>query len=187
MDAPNREPVVILFVAAFAAFVIRRWWRSRRAAASVLRTADRSVPDLVELLVVLVRSGLTPTLAIRELHRWCPDPLRPGVERTIARLDAGERFGEALGSLTETHGVAIEPLVALLVQADRYGDPLEPILDRLATDARDDRRRASELRARRLPVQLSVPLVCCTLPAFVVLTIVPMLFGTFSSFAELSP
>jgi pilus assembly protein TadC len=39
------------------------------------------------------------------------------------------------------------------------------------------RRRAAETSARKLPVRLSFPLVLCILPAFIVLTVVPAIFG----------
>ena len=139
------------------------------------------MPELVELLVLLVGTGLTPVLAFGELAEAAPPPLRPGVAEVLARLRAGERFSEALIALTDLHGDALDAFVGILAHADRYGEPLPPVLDRLAADARQERRRLAEAASRRLPVRLCGPLVGCTLPAFVLLTIVPMLIGTFSS------
>ena len=48
------------------------------------------------------------------------------------------------------------------------------VLSRLADDARRQRRHDLEAAVRRLPVRLSFPLVCCSLPAFVLLTVVPL-------------
>jgi pilus assembly protein TadC len=55
------------------------------------------------------------------------------------------------------------------------------VLDRVSVDCRLRRRRAAEEAARRLPVTLLFPLVLTTLPAFALLTIVPLLVGSFSS------
>ena len=178
---------MIPLVVAVAAIGLRRWWRGRRRVARADRGVADAVPELVELLVLLVRAGLTPVLAVRELASQPPPPFGPALGRVVARLDQGDRFGDAIGALVDELGAPLDPLVAVLVQAERSGEPLGPILDRLADDARGDRRRRNEIAARRLPVQLSVPLVCCTLPAFVVLTIVPMLIGTFSSLRRLRP
>jgi hypothetical protein len=72
------------------------------------------------------------------------------------------------------HGApASRPLVALLVAAHRDGAPVVEPLTRLAGDLRADRRRAVEARARQVPVRLLFPLVLCSLPAFVLLAIVP--------------
>jgi len=59
----------------------------------------------------------------------------------------------------------------VLAGAERYGTPLLPALDRLALDARLDRRRRAEEAARRVPVKLLFPLVLCVLPAFGLLTV----------------
>jgi pilus assembly protein TadC len=56
-------------------------------------------------------------------------------------------------------------------------------LERVAEQARDVRRRHAEESARRVPVQLLFPLVACVLPAFVLLTVVPLLAGTLRSLA----
>jgi tight adherence protein C len=68
-----------------------------------------------------------------------------------------------------------------LIAADRYGLPLAPVLDRLADEARQHRRRIADANARQLPVRLSLPLVLCTFPSFVLLAVVPLLLAAFSS------
>ena len=55
------------------------------------------------------------------------------------------------------------------------GAPLSVGLERLADSMRTVAQRAAEADARRLPVKLLFPLAVCVLPAFVVLTLVPLL------------
>lgn len=174
-------------VAVAAAFVLARWWRQRRAAARAEAAVRAALPELLELLVVLVRAGLTPPLAFAALAELAPDPARPAVREVVARQRRGARFAVALEALAEHHPGPFDVLVAVLAHAERHGEPLAPLLDRLAAEARHERRRAGEADARRLPVRLSFPLVGCILPAFVVLAVVPMLLGTFSSFTGLAP
>ena len=78
-------------------------------------------------------------------------------------------------------------LAAAIATADRDGLPLAPVLDRLAADARAARRRSGEAAARRLPVQLSFPLVVCTLPSFVLLAIAPAVLGALSTLRGRAP
>ena len=78
-------------------------------------------------------------------------------------------------------------LATAVAAAERDGLPLAPVLERLATDARADRRRAGEAAARRLPVQLSFPLVVCTLPSFVLLAIAPAVLGALSTLRGRAP
>jgi pilus assembly protein TadC len=72
-------------------------------------------------------------------------------------------------------GDAVRPLVAALAASERYGAPLADGLVCLADDARRLRRRRAEEAARRLPVTLLFPLVTCTLPAFGLLTVGPLI------------
>jgi len=64
------------------------------------------------------------------------------------------------------------------VRSDRYGTDLEPALEQLAADSRLLRRRRAEESARRLPLRLLFPLVICILPAFILLTLAPVLAET---------
>jgi tight adherence protein C len=61
------------------------------------------------------------------------------------------------------------------VASERYGAPLGPGLERLAYEVRADRRRRAEEAARKIPVKLLFPLVSCTLPAFGLLTVAPLI------------
>ena len=47
-------------------------------------------------------------------------------------------------------------------------------LERLADEVRRQRRHRAEEAARRVPVKLLFPLVCCTLPALALLTVAPL-------------
>ena len=158
------------------------------------RTTARAIlayPDFVDLLVVGIKAGCSPRLALETVQTVCSPSVRPAVSAVLRRSDIGQRFNEAVSALGEAPPLGLGPiarsLIDALVLADRYGTPLAPVLDRLADEARAQRRRNADAAARRLPVQLSFPLVGCTLPSFVLLTIVPLLAGTFSSLHGLTP
>jgi tight adherence protein C len=149
--------------------------RSRRT------VIERAYPQAVELIVLAVRAGHLPHAAIRESLARLPPAVWPAFAQVIARCDAGERFADALGALASVLGPLAGPLADTLAAADRYGLPLAPVLERLAAEARLQRRRQAEALARQLPVRLAGPLVLCTLPAFVLLAIVPLLLAALSS------
>lgn len=157
--------------------VRRRPARSRRASRQRHRAEIDALPDLVELVVVAARVGATPVSALRSAAGLAPAVLRPPLEEVIHRLDRGVRLADALGAITERLGPSAAGFVDGLATADRYGLPLGPVLDQLADDIRSERRRALERDARTLPVRLAFPLVTCTLPAFVLTSIVPALLG----------
>lgn len=146
-----------------------------------------ALPDLVELLIVGVRAGCSPTAALGVAGEHAHPSLRPALADVDHLLLRGHRLADALQALPATLGPAAAGFADALATADRYGLPIEPVLDRLAADVRTERRRANERRARTLPVRLAFPLVLCTLPSFVLLAIVPALLGTLSTLQDRTP
>jgi Flp pilus assembly protein TadB len=161
--------------------------RHRRAARSARLAIDASMPDAVELLVMCLHSGYSPTQAVTQLARDAPAPLRPAFGAVEQRLHRGSGFADALGELTAACGRCALPLVTSMSAAMRDGLPLAPVLDRLTDEAIDSRRRHGEAAARRLPVRLSFPLVVCTLPSFVLLAIAPAVLGALSTLQGSTP
>lgn len=166
---------MILLVALLGLLAVVAVRRSRRLRRADDAAAAAALPEFLELLVALVRAGCTPADAVRRVAGRAPPPLADTLARVVARLDQGQRFADALGELAVP---AARPAVDLLATADRYGLALAPVLDRLADEARAQRRRLGEAAARELPVRLAFPLVCCTLPSFAVLTVVPIVVAS---------
>jgi len=77
-------------------------------------------------------------------------------------------------------GPEVRPLTATLIAANTDGAALLPALERVGDEARRRRRVEAEDRARRVPVAMLFPLIVCVLPAFALLTVVPLLVGTLS-------
>lgn len=151
--------------------------RRRRAA-----RIERTLPDTVELFVLTVRAGLLPRDALRVLQPVVEPIIGEAFSDVLARCARGQRFADALSAIPERLGARALMFADALAAAERTGLPLGPSLDRLADDARQHRRQLAEQAARELPVRLSFPLVVCTLPAFVLLAVVPLLLGAISSF-----
>ena len=145
---------------------------------------DLHYPEAIELVVLAVRAGHLPLSAIRAVHRHMSPAIGAAFVEVITRCDHGERFADALGELSLHLGERAHTLVDGLAAADRDGLPLAPVLDRLADEARVQRRRRADTAARQLPVRLSLPLVLCTLPAFILLAVAPLLLAALSSLRQ---
>jgi tight adherence protein C len=149
--------------------------KARRTERRRLAALAADLPDVVDLLVLAVGAGLTVPLAVRSVARRAPGPLGAELVRVCDEASLGRRLGDALDDLPARAGEACRPLVAALVASDRYGAPLGPGLERMAHEVRADRRRRAEEAARKIPVKLLFPLVSCTLPAFALLTVAPLI------------
>lgn len=165
-------PVVGVLLAAGATVVPVACDRARAARRDSVVTA--AVPELVDLLRLAVAAGLSVHQLLDVVGSRAPAPFTASLAEVRRRVTLGERLGHALDALDEL-GDPVRPLVASLRGAAFDGLPLGPALERAAADARLQRRRAAETAARKLPVQLLLPLVICVLPAFGVLAIVPLL------------
>lgn len=171
-------PLVPVVVGAiWAAPIISARRARRRRAEQVLR----DLPEVVDLVHVAVGAGLTVPLAVQAVAGRAEGPIADELRRALADVGLGERLADALGEVPARAGEATRPLIAALVASDRYGAPLADALARLAVEVRADRRRRAEEAARRVPVKLLFPLVCCVLPAFGLLTLAPLLAGAFSA------
>lgn len=180
LPSPGRRPHARTGVPASGATraaPVTHWSQMRRRDRCRRARAVAALPDAIDMLISCLQAGMTPLLALDELRSRAPLTTRPAWQAAVDRLHRGEGFAEAIDELVRHCGPTALPFVTVLSSGVRDGLPLLPLLDRLTIEADARRRRAAEAEARKLPVRLAFPLVCCTLPAFVLLAIVPALLG----------
>lgn len=152
----------------------RRAQLQRRRQAEVIE----ELPEAVDLLRLAVSSGLNVHLALAAVGERLDGPVGLGLADAVQRAQNGMRLADVLEPLPDSVGEPVRPLVRVLIDGDRYGTELEPALAQLAADSRQLRRHRAEEQARRLPLRLLLPLVACILPAFILLTLAPVLAET---------
>ena len=116
-------------------------------------------------VAALVTAGWSLDAALRNVASS-----RPELEGAIRRADLGAPWETALGA-------AAPPLAAAISDARRTGAPIAGVLRGSAAAIRREARQRFEREVQRAPVRMVVPLVCCILPSFVLIAIVPLLLG----------
>jgi tight adherence protein C len=167
-----------VFMSAVLAFGGWRWpeLRDARRAETRRRQAREAIPDTLDLLAACVRSGSSVTRAFAIAAEREPGPLGDAMRDTVSALEHGVPKAEAYRILCRRADVAELRVVASSLQrVERLGIPLADTLDALATEMRERRRSLAEERARSAPVRMLFPVILCFLPAFVLLTIAPVL------------
>ena len=148
-----------------------RFTHQRRA-----RERTTAVAHTIELIRSALECGTTPSVALLVVADVDASALRPALQVAAADLRQGSPFDlvvrRLIGSAPELRAMA-----EVLLASSRLGLPVVETLRGLALEARASRRRDAEARARRLPVLLLFPVVCLTLPAFVLLTVAPLLLS----------
>ncbi|HVX66336.1 MAG TPA: type II secretion system F family protein [Bryobacteraceae bacterium] len=139
----------------------------------------RALPNALDLMVVCVESGLGLDQAImqtaKELETAHPEISQ---EFTLVNLElrAGKRRAEALRNLAERSAVdELKKLVAVLVQADRFGTGIALTLRSHSDYMRVQARQAAEEKAAKLGVKLVFPIFFCILPSLFVVTVGPVM------------
>ncbi len=142
------------------------------------RRIRRGLPDALDLLVICVESGLGLDQALmqaaKELEISHPDI---SVEFALVNLElrTGKRRAEALRSLAERTAVEeLKKLVAVLIQADRFGTGVAQSLRTHADYMRVQARQKAEELAAKVGVKLVFPIFFCILPTLFVVTVGPM-------------
>ncbi|MCQ3806512.1 MAG: type II secretion system F family protein [Acidimicrobiaceae bacterium] len=170
------QPVLIVPLVFVYAVIVMRGRRASTDDDAVAKT----LPEVVDLLLVGVGAGLTPRETLQRCQAWLPDPFAAAVQRALARASAGAAFADALDRAMTPLGDQVRPLVAALNAGERDGSLLAGSLLRVSDEARRLRRVAAQQRARRVPVAMLGPLLLCVLPSFALLTLVPLVLGSLS-------
>src|ERR1700732_4206129 len=140
----------------------------------------RGLPNALDLLVVSVESGLGLDQGIVQVAKEL-DHAHPEISEELSlmtlELKAGKRRIEALRNLAERSNVDdLKKLVAVLIQADRFGTSVAATLRNHAEFMRVQARQVAEEKAAKLGVKLVFPIFFCILPSLFVVTVGPMAF-----------
>ncbi len=165
---------LLMLLATVAAVVARQ--RARRH--DRMRHIERNLPEVIDLLGLVVGAGRPTVSALADISPRVVEPFRSELAAVAKRAGAGEPFTESVRRLRDTLGPSVSSVVHAVTAAENDGAPLQPALERAADEAHRRRRVRAEEAARRVPVLMLFPLVFCILPAFCLLTVVPVLVGT---------
>jgi tight adherence protein C len=137
----------------------------------------RSFPEVMDLLLVCIESGLGLDASLARVGNEMKN-LHPvaayEIDRTRLELNLLSDRSLALENLAErTQIIPYKALVSALVQTEKFGTSLVDTLRVLSDDLRTTRLLNAENRAARIPVFITIPLIFCILPAFIIIILGP--------------
>ncbi|PPK92930.1 type II secretion system (T2SS) protein F [Kineococcus xinjiangensis] len=153
--------------------LLTRGARTARRGAGGDPDPEPDLPLLLDLVAAATRSGCPPGAALDAVLDVLPAACTADLRRVRAQLSLGAPPESAWADVPAPLHRLRDPL--LLSAAT--GAPAAALLEAAATEARRDGRRAAEVAAARLGALLVLPLGACTLPAFVLLGVVPVLLS----------
>ncbi|NLW50394.1 MAG: type II secretion system F family protein [Candidatus Brocadiaceae bacterium] len=147
-----------------------------------------ALPDMLDLLIVCVESGLGLDAALirisRELQESAPE-LAEDLILLNLEISAGKPREECLRNLALRSGSdELESLAARINQAAKFGTNLGNSLRIHSESLRQKRRQEAEERAAKTSVKLLFPLVFCIFPAIFVVILGPAMVDMMEFFGS---
>lgn len=147
------------------------------------RELFEAFPDALDLMRVCVEAGLGMDAAIDRVgHEMALESPALSEEFHLVSLElrAGSSRADALRSLALRVALDdIDAMVAMLVQADRFGTSISESLRVHSETLRTRRRLIAEEAAAKLPVKLLIPLIFCIFPALLTVLLGPAVISVY--------
>ncbi|HVF41458.1 MAG TPA: type II secretion system F family protein [Pyrinomonadaceae bacterium] len=164
-------------------FVLRRMIAGRQ------QRLRWGLADALDLMVVSIEAGLGLNAALvrvgEELKSVHPE-VSEEFELTNLEIRVGRERDEALRNLAERAGVDdLRSLVAMLVQADRFGTSIAKAVRVYADSLRTKRRQRAEQAAQKAAVKLLMPLALFLFPTLFIVILGPAALNLTDSFGKM--
>jgi tight adherence protein C len=165
--------VLMIGVAVFAGWIIPVTYVQRKARLRIY-TIDRALPDLIDLMCVMIEAGLSFPAAMRLASDQFHPPLTDELRLTLQEQTMGLSITEALANMGDRADTpAVKAFVRAMAQCDRMGISMGQIMRTLAHEMRSRRRSSAEERAQKTPVLMLFPLVFLIFPALFIVLMTP--------------
>jgi tight adherence protein C len=169
--------IFFAFIGWFApSFVVQRRAESR------LHRIDRSMPELIDLLVVTVEAGLSLSASLQLAGDRMKGPLGEELRIVLQEQRMGLTPVQALENMTTRCGTpAVEAFARAMMQGSVLGVSIGQILRNLAIEMRKRRRALVEQQAQKAPIKMLFPLVFMIFPALFVVILGPAVVSIFQA------
>jgi tight adherence protein C len=150
----------------------------QRKARKRLQEIDRRLPDLIDLLCVMVEAGLSFSQAMRQASGEFQPPLSDEVRLTLQEQTMGLGVDEALANMAERADTpAMRSFVRAMAQGERMGISTGQIMRALSHEMRARRKALAEEKAQKAPVLMLFPLVFLIFPSMFIVLMTPAIIS----------
>jgi tight adherence protein C len=173
---PIGSAFMFILMAFILGFILPRYLLGRMIRNRQLRVRW-GLADALDLMVVSIEAGLglnASMLRISEELKYVHPDISEEFEIANLEIRVGREREEALRNLAERTGVDdLRSLVAMLIQADRFGTSIARAVRVYADSLRTKRRQRAEQAAQKAAVKLLFPLACFLFPTLFIAILGP--------------
>ena len=135
---------------------------------------DAELPTFMQLMTILISSGISPARAIDLLTRRPNSVSSRRLREVIDHVDQGESIVDALDGLATKHkSLILRRFTTGIVLGIERGSSLTPVLIAQVKDARNYRKNKILQKAGRAEISLMIPVVFLILPISIIFALWP--------------
>jgi tight adherence protein C len=165
----------------FAGWVVPLTYVQRKARKR-LKEIDRRLPDLIDLLTVMVEAGVSFSAALRQAAPEFEPPLSDELRLTLQEQTMGLGIDEALGNMGQRADTpAMRSFVRAMAQGERMGISTGQIMRSLSHEMRARRKALAEEKAQKAPILMLFPLVFLIFPSMFIVLMTPAVLNMIHS------
>lgn len=140
-----------------------------------------ALPDTMDLLTLSVEAGLDFMTAMRKVVTKMPEgPLRDEMQYFFKQVEVGRTRRDGLRELAKrTQLTDLSNVCSSLIQADRLGTSVGPVLRVQSDMLRIRRGQRAEKAAMEAPVKMLAPLLLCIFPSVFIVIFAPLFIQMF--------
>jgi tight adherence protein C len=155
----------------------------RRKGRKRLQEVDRRLPDLIDLLCVMVEAGMGFLAAMRMASEQFKGHLGDELRLMLQEQTMGLSVSDALGNMARRCDTpAMASFARSMANGERMGISTGQIMRNLSHEMRIRRRRMAEERAQKAPIRMLFPLVFMIFPAMFVVLLGPGILELLKAF-----
>ncbi len=138
------------------------------------REMERSLPDIIDLLVISVEAGLGFEAAMSRVVQNVPGELAREFSRTLQETRVGVSRHQAFRNMSARTDVDdLNSFILSLIQADSFGVSISRMLRVQADEMRVRRRQRIQEKAFAAPVKMIFPMLVCIFPSIFIVILGP--------------
>ena len=142
------------------------------------KAIDRQLPEVLDLLSVSVRAGLSFDGALRKITDRMTGPLIEEFKRMQQDVRMGAPRARALQAVAKRCDVEdLYLFITAVIQAERLGTCMGKTLNNQADNMRERRRQKAKAEALKAPIKIIFPLVLFIFPAIFVVVLLPSILS----------
>lgn len=176
---PKMTASIIAMAASVSALLIHAQGKPKRDRAREIAEFEGELPTYMQLMTVLISSGISPARAMDLLSRRSVSISGERLQEVVSEIHNGSSVTQALDNLSRKYdSLILRRFVTGIILAVERGSTLTPILIAQVKDARVARKNQILQRAGRAEIALMIPVVFLILP-------ISILFALWPSYQQL--